>query len=76
MKKNVSSIPFPYPAPTPREQSLFLKIKWILLQEHRMRNCKIVGGLLGGGKGYISPLQNYWGGGGWPPLPTPVLYCN
>ena len=30
-----------------------------------------MGGLLGGGggKGYVGPLSNYWGGG---PLPTPM----
>ena len=34
------------------------------------------GGLLGGPKGMLAPLQNYWGGGGLappgPPLPTPM----
>ena len=36
-----------------------------------------MGGLLrggGGGKGYVAPLSNYWGGGGGlaPSLPTPM----
>ena len=36
-----------------------------------------VGGLLGGPKGMLAPLSNYWGGA-WPPLapplPTPMIY--
>ena len=31
-----------------------------------------MGGLLGGAKGMLAPLSNYWGPG--PPLPTPMNY--
>ena len=33
-----------------------------------------MGGLLGGPKGMLAPLSNYWGGGAGPPppLPTPM----
>ena len=30
----------------------------------------------GGGKGYVAPLSNYWGGGAGPPLPTPMKKKN
>ena len=37
---------------------------------------KKVGGLLGGAKGYIGPLSNYWGGPGpCPPPPPPSSYA-
>ena len=36
-------------------------------------------GLLGGPKGMLAPLSNYWGGGGLappgPPLPTPMNFA-
>ena len=42
---------------------------WFFFAYFTQKMKENVGGLLGGGKGYVPPLPNYWGGGGWPPWP-------
>ena len=56
----------------------FLILKYDIIENSRIELRGIVlpvqmGGLLGGPKGMLAPLSNYWGGGGLaPPLPTPM----
>ena len=55
----------------------FLILKYDIIENSRIELRGIVlpvqvGGLLGGPKGMLAPLSNYWGGA-WPPLPPPLF---
>ena len=64
----------------------FLILKYDIIENSRIELREIVlpvqmGGLLGGPKGMLAPLSNYWGGGGWPPPgppppPPPPLFLR
>ena len=63
----------------------FLILKYDIVENSRieLRGTVLpvqVGGLLGGPKGMLAPLSNYWGGlappGPPPPLPTPMNYIQ
>ena len=61
----------------------FLILKYDIIENSRIELRGIVlpvqvGGLLGGPKGMLAPLPNYWGGQAppGPPLPTPMVKKN
>ena len=61
----------------------FLILKYDIIENSRIELRGIVlpvqmGGLLGGAKGMLAPLSNYWGGLAppGPPLPTPMYQVS